>query len=97
MLQIYDGPKQAFGKALKCMRVDYHISQTDLAVEADVCRTSLSDYEQCKSLPTSDTLNKILIALYRHDIGETDENRLRRAWTQAVKASSGKVLGRVLD
>lgn len=96
MLQIHDEARGAFARALRRIRVDYRITQSVLADECGIPRTSLSNYERSKTIPTTDTLDKIIITMYGHDIDESDEDRLRRAWTQAVKASNNRTIGRVI-
>jgi transcriptional regulator with XRE-family HTH domain len=48
--------EQAFGLALKKLRLDYKISQEELAYRSDLDRTSISSFERGKTSPKLNTV-----------------------------------------
>ena len=94
MLQINDDARGAFARALRRIRVDYRITQSVLADECGIPRTMLSNYERSKTIPTTNTLNTIILVMHKH--GMEDGELLEKAWTRSVKASNNRTIGRVI-
>ena len=55
-----------FGKNIKCLRKQQHLSQSQLAERANVALNFINDIENCKKWVSPATLSKLSIALNVH-------------------------------
>lgn len=88
--------RKRFGKYLREIRLELHITIKDLAEIIGFYPNRMSDYELAKTLPTQATLEKIVKTYADLSVSEDTLDTLTRYYRSALHSSSSSTLGRIL-
>ena len=88
--------RRSFGNYLRSIRVDTGLPLKDFAEIASFSRSTLSQYETGKILPTLRNVEKLCASLAEVGVEQYKLDVLRQKHEDSLKASSGRVIGTVL-
>lgn len=88
--------RKSFGNYLRSIRIDTGLPLKDFAEIASFSRSTLSNYETGKIIPTLRNVNKLCSSLAEVGVKQYKIDVLRQKHEDSLKASSGKVIGSVL-
>lgn len=82
---------EALGRCIRKAREEYGVRRMDLCLDADICPSSLSHYENGERMPTMRTLLKICGALRgdEEEVDEAEAMKLMKKNLRKAKAEKG--------